>query len=755
MRILTILNVGYPTVGGLQITHQTNMRLLGEKFGHDCLYLDSSLTRRKRRVQRFFTMDSYRDTAELQQKISAYEPDVLVAGFTAVHHAVKLGRQHGLPVIGWLNSYEYCPPSKSEAAMWHLTQTHRYPDQQERSYALENADQIITNSNYMRQRLWQQANVDSEVIYPTFSRDLLLPGPQNGEFITGICGYPHKGAELFLALAAAFPDQLFLQAGPVHTDYQQRFQSFPNVQILPFSPAKKILQQAKVIIVPSIWPEPFGRIAVEAMVNGIPALVSRHAGLGEIVGSGPQGIDDFSNQQAWIKALHALLVSDEVREANVQNGQHIAMRYFADGSMEQFNDLLQPLKKQAVLIKPAVQLVGDQLAASAVSMINKQLQKGLEQRYAVYPTDTIESFIPAVPKFVLHHDYGQEFSALKMPDAGHFIAVRTWDFGRYPAEWAKRIKENCDQLWVYSHWTKKQAVLSGIPRGRIKVIPPGFDSDIYKPEGHKFDLVSNKSFIFLFTGAAVLRKGIDILLKAYKETFSQKDDVCLIIKDNRDDRFYQGERWHEQIEQIQALPHSPEIQIIDQFLPEADLAALYRRATVGVFPYRAEGFALPILELMACGIPSIVPRFGACLDFCNTQSSFFVPAKRINLPVIGEFTFNTLGFSEEIDEVDFCEMLAVDLAVAMRQIYEQWQRDGGQQIKRHAQAGVQAAHSRFTWQHSYAHMHKALEDAQQVRTPIRLRHQRQNNERQKKIFASARELYLSLPGSENLPIRED
>ena len=99
---------------------------------------------------------------------------------------------------------------------------------------------------------------------------------------------------------------------------------------------------------------------------------------------------------------------------------------------------------------------------------------------------------------------------------------------------------------------------------------------------------------------------------------------------------------------------------------ETDLAALYRACDVAVFPYRAEGFCIPILECMASGTPAIVPRFGACLDYCSDDTSYFTDAKRIRIPVHRRLTV-ALGFTDEVDEVDFCEVPVDVLAERMRQ----------------------------------------------------------------------------------------
>lgn len=47
---------------------------------------------------------------------------------------------------------------------------------------------------------------------------------------------------------------------------------------------KKIMQSASIIVIPSIWEEPFGLIAAEAMANGIAIISSNRGGLKEIVG---------------------------------------------------------------------------------------------------------------------------------------------------------------------------------------------------------------------------------------------------------------------------------------------------------------------------------------------------------------------------------------------------------------------------------------------------------------------------------------
>ena len=47
-----------------------------------------------------------------------------------------------------------------------------------------------------------------------------------------------------------------------------------------------IYAATRALLVPSLWEEPFGRVAAEALLNGVPPLVSRRGGLPDVVGDG-------------------------------------------------------------------------------------------------------------------------------------------------------------------------------------------------------------------------------------------------------------------------------------------------------------------------------------------------------------------------------------------------------------------------------------------------------------------------------------
>ena len=72
-------------------------------------------------------------------------------------------------------------------------------------------------------------------------------------------------------------------------------------------------------------------------------------------------------------------------------------------------------------------------------------------------------------------------------------------------------------------------------------------------------------------------------------------------------------------------------------VPEADLYLIYAKATVFCFPSYAEGFGLPPLEAMQCGVPVVVSNRTAMPEICGSAGIYINPddtvdiASKINL----------------------------------------------------------------------------------------------------------------------------
>ena len=212
------------------------------------------------------------------------------------------------------------------------------------------------------------------------------------------------------------------------------------------------------------------------------------------------------------------------------------------------------------------------------------------------------------------------------PAQGRLVVMQPWEFGGVPADWVRGV-EAADEVWVPTTWVRDCYVQSGIPEEKVVVVPHGIDTTTFAPAGPRFALGSEKAVRLLFVGGAIARKGFDLLLDAYLRTFSPDDDVCLVLKLFGADGVYRHIAMDERARAAAADPGAPAIEIVEGRLTTAEMAALYRACDVLVHPYRGEGFALPVAEAMACGLPTIVTGYGACLDYCDAETSWLLPAE--------------------------------------------------------------------------------------------------------------------------------
>lgn len=319
-----------------------------------------------------------------------------------------------------------------------------------------------------------------------------------------------------------------------------------------------------------------------------------------------------------------------------------------------------------------VTLLGRADESTAFAMVNerwchelRRLSTAFELHHAQQPED-----LAAPLDALIWQDWETDFTEFVAPrHAARVAVVRPWDFGPYPRSWIRHIEDHGFQLWVHSSWIQEQAENAGLAPERIDRIPLGYEPEIFRPDGPRLDLPPAR-FRFLFVGAAIQRKGLDLLLRAFAEEFAPDEGVCLVVKSRPVDIFYGGLELHDALDRLAEHERAGAFVRIDEHLTTHRLAALYRSCDFGVFPFRAEGFALPVLETMACGLPPVVPRFGACLDYCDEASASFAPHRRIQLPVDREMAYNTLGFRSFVEEVDFCEVRVDGLRATLRRATE-------------------------------------------------------------------------------------
>ncbi len=292
---------------------------------------------------------------------------------------------------------------------------------------------------------------------------------------------------------------------------------------------------------------------------------------------------------------------------------------------------------------------GAQLVAHSLALVNRELCLQLIDRgcdISILPGAEAENISPdsdrrfgkivgrkGKPFFGttdvhVRHQWPPDFNP---PFEGRWVMIQPWEYGRLPESWVEPMATLLDEIWVPSRHVFKTCIASGVPADCVRVVPNGVNRDLFAPEALPCKLPTDKKFKFLFVGGTIWRKGIDLLLEAYRRSFRRGDDVCLVIKDMGTDTFYRGQGAREVIRRIQSDPSAPEIAYFNGNLEEHEMPSLFTACDCLVHPYRAEGFGLPVLEAMACGIPVITTEGGSTDDFCPPDSVYLVPARRMEL----------------------------------------------------------------------------------------------------------------------------
>ena len=210
---------------------------------------------------------------------------------------------------------------------------------------------------------------------------------------------------------------------------------------------------------------------------------------------------------------------------------------------------------------------------------------------------------------------------------GPLILNQPWEYGPIPEDWVDPIQTSVHTLVVPSLAVREMYLAADVSDTKIRVIPNGIDPSIYHPFGPAIGITERPRTVFLWIGGLIHRKGLDVLLKAYRHAFTRRDDVMLIVKTVGQHSVYPAEL-PDDVKKMLADPKAPRLDVITQDLNETQMAALYRCATCLVSPYRGEGFNLPVLEAMASGVLVAASDTNPTNEFVPEDIGFRISGKR-------------------------------------------------------------------------------------------------------------------------------
>ncbi len=164
----------------------------------------------------------------------------------------------------------------------------------------KDVDYAFTCSQFLSDVYKEKLGLDSTPLEPPIDWSTVVAPAESRAFVTFVHPARHKGLLLFARLADMLgsrrPDipvlvvQSGQTAGSLNSIPEINFSAYPQIMAAPpVATPSEYFALTKILLVPSVWEEPFGRVAAEAMINGIPPLVGTRGALPGVIGG------DFSS----------------------------------------------------------------------------------------------------------------------------------------------------------------------------------------------------------------------------------------------------------------------------------------------------------------------------------------------------------------------------------------------------------------------------------------------------------------------------
>ena len=385
---------------------------------------------------------------------------------------------------------------------------------------------------------------------------------------------------------------------------------------------------------------------LEAMSFELPVVAYAAAAVPETLG-GAGILLDSRNPELWSQVFHELRTNQQFKTEVIAGQRRRLDSFRIEDSGRKLLEIIGGLGCSAPTdsSRPTLQIQGPFETSYSLALINRHLAEALDlaspefdtsiyctEGPGDYPPNQEElkrlpharwlwqksSMLNGAPEVVIRNLYPPRVH--DVPGARNFLYF-FWEDSLIPRDWAESFNRSLDGVLSPTRFVEKVLRDSGV-NIPIHIVGAGVAERFFSSWPVAKPRLGSKSFAFLSVGSGFPRKGIDVLLRAYFEEFTDDDDVCLILKT--------FPNIHNDIAQQLArrrgvTSNPPEVIHIDLDLPQDELDALYDSANCLVHPARGEGFGLPIAEAMARRLPTIVSAYGGHLDFCSSETSFLVP----------------------------------------------------------------------------------------------------------------------------------
>lgn len=267
------------------------------------------------------------------------------------------------------------------------------------------------------------------------------------------------------------------------------------------------------------------------------------------------------------------------------------------------------------------------------------------------------------------------------------IGRTLFETDRIPASMV-RDSDLYDEVWVPSKFNRETFSRSGVPEMKLRVIPYGVDTEVYKPCPGQYPIPDRRKYMFLAIFGFSWKKGFDLLLEAYLKEFTAKDDVTLVMKVlTVSHRTAAGQKPKDLILRSVAdrvdltEKERPHFVIMDDTLERERLLDLYASCDLYISTDRANGWGMSFMEAMAMGKPAATVNYSGSTEFMNRENSLLIETTGRLVPVDPRFVAEAPAFSGHqwaevrVEEVQRVMRYAYEHPVELRRIADRGMKD--------------------------------------------------------------------------------
>lgn len=217
---------------------------------------------------------------------------------------------------------------------------------------------------------------------------------------------------------------------------------------------------------------------------------------------------------------------------------------------------------------------------------------------------------------IFHENYADQISGNPK------IYFPVWETSKID-EYSQLLLNQLDYIFVTSEWAKQVLIDNEITTESF-VIREGVNPNIYYPSNDKY--IDTGKFTFITVGKHEVRKNTDLIIQTFIDEFKNKDCALIAHTYNIFTKKYtdinlhkQGFLYVEDKQYIKFTYKNCDIYFTKPIL-ENDLRSLYNSANIGIFTSRCEGWNLPLIECLSCGIPCIATNITGQSEYLDNVS---------------------------------------------------------------------------------------------------------------------------------------